>query len=185
VSDRPRKIHILGCAGSGKTTLAKALSTRLDAPYYELDVVGYENGNGAKRPLEDRQADLRRVVAQPAWITEGSFLWWVDALLESADLLIWLDLDWKLCYWRIVLRHVKADLARNNRHPGFRNMLAFAKGVRPSFLQRDPYAPSGPNDDGSNRAATERILARYGDKTARCRNPRAVRRLLRSLAETP
>ncbi|WP_440338356.1 shikimate kinase [Lysinibacillus sphaericus] len=35
----PSKIHIIGSVGSGKTTLAKELSAKLNIPYYELDNV--------------------------------------------------------------------------------------------------------------------------------------------------
>ena len=44
------RIHIIGGAGSGKTTLARRLGTLLDAPYYDLDEIGYEGGFTAKRP---------------------------------------------------------------------------------------------------------------------------------------
>ena len=98
-------------AGSGKTTLARQLAARLNAPCYELDVIGYENGSGAKRPLEQRQADIQKIIEQPSWIVEGAFLWWIDDLLTHADVIVWLDLHWRLCWWRIVLRHIKADLS--------------------------------------------------------------------------
>ena len=31
------KIHIIGCSGSGKTYLAKALSKKYNTPYFDLD----------------------------------------------------------------------------------------------------------------------------------------------------
>lgn len=35
----PNKIHIIGSVGSGKTTLARNLSTTINVPFYELDNV--------------------------------------------------------------------------------------------------------------------------------------------------
>jgi adenylate kinase family enzyme len=35
----PKRIHIIGSVGSGKTTLARTLSSRLNIPFYELDNV--------------------------------------------------------------------------------------------------------------------------------------------------
>jgi adenylate kinase family enzyme len=35
------RIHILGAADSGKTTLAAQVAERLAAPWYELDTIGY------------------------------------------------------------------------------------------------------------------------------------------------
>jgi shikimate kinase len=34
-----KKIHIIGSVGSGKTTLARTLSSHLNIPFYELDNV--------------------------------------------------------------------------------------------------------------------------------------------------
>ncbi|HEY1015287.1 MAG TPA: hypothetical protein VGE07_21455, partial [Herpetosiphonaceae bacterium] len=88
----PRKIHIVGGGGSGKTTLARRLAAATQAPLYELDAIGYEGGAGAKRPLAAKLADIARISAEPAWVTEGIFLWWTDELLAAAELIIWLDL---------------------------------------------------------------------------------------------
>lgn len=62
----PHRIHVIGMASSGNTTLARHLSALLNAPYYELDVIGHECGSGAKRSLSQRQADIQAIVAQPA-----------------------------------------------------------------------------------------------------------------------
>ncbi len=52
------RIYIVGGPGSGKTTLARRLADELVLPFYEMDVIGWENGSGAQRPLEVRLADM-------------------------------------------------------------------------------------------------------------------------------
>ena len=183
MTEQYTRVHVIGSAGSGKTTLARKLAAALHAPCHELDYIGYENG--AKRPLGVRLEDVRRIASGPAWVSEGGFIWWVEDLLQSADLIVWLDLPWTLCYRRIVMRHVKADLAGNNAYPGFLKMLRFAKGVRPYALDTVPAAPSNPNDDAANnRAAVAHVLGPYLNKTIHCRRPADVAAFL-SLVEGP
>jgi adenylate kinase family enzyme len=56
------RIHILGGPGSGKTTLAQGLSSRLHIPHYDLDKLYWQ--------IENAMATAE----QPAWITEGIYL---------------------------------------------------------------------------------------------------------------
>jgi adenylate kinase family enzyme len=177
LTDSQKRIHIIGSGGSGKTTLARQLAVIINAPCYELDQIGYENG--AKRSLEVRLKDVRQIASQPTWVSEGGFVWWVDDLLQGADVIVWLDLHWTLCYRRIVLRHIRADLARNNAHPGFLRMLRFASGVRPYYLDSVPAIPSAADDDATkNRAAVAQVLSSYSSKMIHCRRSADVAVLL-------
>ena len=62
--DIPSKVHIIGSVGSGKTTLAKNLSTKLGIPYYELDNVvwkRYADGD-VRRTDQERDVCLRSII---------------------------------------------------------------------------------------------------------------------------
>ncbi len=169
----PKRVHIIGTGGSGKTTLARQMANVLDAPCYELDNIGY--AHHSKRSLEERLHDVRQIAAQPSWVSEGGYLWWVDDLLQNADVIVWLDLHWTLCYQRIVLRHIRADIARTNTHPGFVKMLRFAGGKRQYYLNPVPGVPTDPNDDNAmNRAAVAEVLRAYSGKTVHCSRPADV-----------
>jgi adenylate kinase family enzyme len=175
-----RRIHIIGGAGSGKTTLARSLAAYRSVPIYDLDQVAYEDGAGAKRSLSARLADVRRIAASPDWVTEGIFLWWTDELLRAADVVVWLDLPWHIGARRVVIRHLRASLAGTNRHRGIRRLLRFLRATRRYYRSKSPSL--APDDDAAtSRAATIAALAEHGTKVIHCRRPTDVRNAIRVL----
>lgn len=177
-----QKIHIIGGGGSGKTTLAQQLSALINVPHYALDAVAYEGGAGEKRSLATREAEVARISAESAWITEGIFLWWTAPLMEQAELIIWLDLPAPIAAWRIVWRHFKKSLQGDNPHSGFKKLYKFVSHQYSHYYQPEPTRPSAPDDDGATtRAATIIALEPFETKVARCRNNRELETLLSSL----
>lgn len=173
------RMHIIGGPGSGKTTLARHIAGITGAPISELDIIGYEHGAGAKRPLDAKLADIRAIVQQPAWITEGIFLWWTDDLLECADVIVWLDPPAWIALWRIVSRHVRTSLTRTNRHRGIRPLIFFLQNALRYYCD-DAIAPSAPDDDSAvTRSTTMETLAGFDHKVIRCRRQSEVAALLR------
>src|SRR5258708_20902943 len=92
------RIHIIGGAGSGKTTLACQVAARLDIPVYFLDEIYYgsdiyfKNAGQAHRSLDTLLADVTRTPAQSACVTDGTYLGWTEKLLCRADMIILLDI---------------------------------------------------------------------------------------------
>ena len=61
----PKKIHIIGSVGSGKTTLARQMSKKLNIPYYELDNVVWKRQKGHKdirRSEQERECYLDTLI---------------------------------------------------------------------------------------------------------------------------
>lgn len=68
------KIDIIGSVASGKTTLAKKISSKYQVPYYEKDNIVWErtpNGD-KKRTPEERDTLFQQIIASDNWIVEGS-----------------------------------------------------------------------------------------------------------------
>lgn len=62
-----------GNAGSGKTTVAVALSRAHGIPHLDLDSIAWADG-AQRRPLADSVADLRRFIeTNPGWVIEGCY----------------------------------------------------------------------------------------------------------------
>lgn len=68
------KIDIIGSVASGKTTLAKNISSKYQVPYFEKDnIVWQRTTNGdKKRTPEERDALFKQIIEQDNWIVEGS-----------------------------------------------------------------------------------------------------------------
>lgn len=170
----PRRVHIVGGPGSGKTTLAHQIGNAANVPVHDLDIVGYAGGAGPKRAFEPRVADVHRIAAGSAWVTEGVFLWWTEDLLRRADLIIWLDVSWPVAARRIIVRHARTRLARTNRHGGLRNLLVFLRGAR-RYYDSPAMTPVEQDDDAAvTRAATAEVLMAYDAKVVHCRQPADV-----------
>jgi adenylate kinase family enzyme len=109
-----RKIIVIGCQGSGKTSLALKLGQKLRVPVVHLDVLYWRPGWTAsdKTGFRARVADA---IAGDSWIVDGTY-WGLafDLTLARADILIVIERPRWLCQWRIVWR---SAFTRNGTRP--------------------------------------------------------------------
>ncbi len=106
------KIHIIGCSGSGKTYLAKALSEKYGVPHFDLDDIQWDNSGsyGVKRPTEQRAEMLNDILKNGNWIIEGVYYAWVGQCFEDADKIYVLDMPKQVYTYRIIKRSVRRKL---------------------------------------------------------------------------
>src|SRR5579872_5328033 len=78
------RIAVVGCSGSGKSSLAAALAARLDLPYVATDPV-FWSGDWRPTPADDVRAWLDAATQAPRWVTDGNFDGDRDLLWARAD----------------------------------------------------------------------------------------------------
>ncbi|MFD2132395.1 DNA topology modulation protein FlaR [Pseudogracilibacillus auburnensis] len=128
----PKRIHIIGSVGSGKTTLAKQLSLKFDIPFYELDnVVWVRHKSGDIRRTEhEKEECLHTIIQSDSWIVEGvhSEEWVANSFLH-ADLIIFLDTKYSIRTYRIIMRFLKQKMRLEyaNYKPTFQVFLNMFK----------------------------------------------------------
>ncbi|MCE3224353.1 MAG: putative kinase [Nitrospira sp.] len=92
---------ITGNAGSGKTSLARALAVALNLPYVGLDRVVWKPG-WISTPKTERKEQESAIARNLVWVVDGVS----DMLLQEADTVIFLDVPRLRCFWRVFLRNL-------------------------------------------------------------------------------
>lgn len=100
-----KKIAIIGCAGSGKTTLAFQLHKKLNLPLYHLDQY-YWKPQWQRSEFEEFSKVHAELCDQEAWIMEGSYYRLLYQRACHADAIIFLDMPRYVCMWHVIKRAV-------------------------------------------------------------------------------
>jgi len=174
----PRRIHVTGGPGCGKSTFARRLGESLGYPVYHLDEMALDQE--AKMPARDAfsavAGDLPRLIDEPRWISEGSYLGWAAPLPAAADLVVWLNVPARVALYRIMARHLKAEVARNNRFPGWRRLAHFWLWSYRYFAERNARV-LGFFGVPETRSHAAELLRPYRDKLVVYRDKQAIERL--------
>jgi adenylate kinase family enzyme len=176
------RLYIIGGPGSGKSSLAEALSVRTGTAALHLDdywdrlFARDETGSPTDDAVALREQLIGEQLQRDAWIVEGAEPPFVDALAAASDLIVWCDVPFKVAAFRMIRRHVIADLSRSNRFPGYRRLWLFLRSVRRRYDA--PVDPQVPEWTKWTRARVQQAAQPYGHKLIRSRggnNRREVR----------
>jgi adenylate kinase family enzyme len=111
------RIAIIGCGGSGKSSLARELGRRLDLPVIHLDRIFWKSGWVESVP-EEFDPKVGAIAATDRWIIDGNYSRTYHLRLPRADTIVWLDLPRHICLWRVMRRaflsfgRTRADMAQ-------------------------------------------------------------------------
>jgi adenylate kinase family enzyme len=112
---------VIGCSGGGKSTLARALSVRLNLPYISMDRAFFWLPGWKLRDRAQIREMIARAVGEERWIMDGTSPGTMDLRLPRADLVLWLRMPRLLCIARVILRRIR-----------------FAGGARPEMADGCP-----------------------------------------------
>jgi adenylate kinase family enzyme len=116
------RIVILGCAGSGKTTLARQLGERTGAPVVCLDAIWQPDWD--EKDVPAFRTLVKEAHAGDEWISKGNFaLATFDIRLPRATLVIWIERSKLYCACHAIRRVFRRGEA--HRIGGLTKVLAF------------------------------------------------------------
>lgn len=102
-----QRILVLGCCGSGKSTLSRRLGALYGLPVVNLDKLFWKPG-WVESTKEEFRALLDEALRQDAWIIDGNFSGSMPWRLEYCDAVIYLVLPRLVCLWGVVSRVAKS-----------------------------------------------------------------------------
>ena len=101
-----KKVIVIGCPGSGKSTVSRALHNKTGIPLYHLDMMYW---NADKTTVEksvflERSSD---VLEKDEWIIDGNYGSTMELRMAACDTVIFLDYPLEVCLGGIKERRGK------------------------------------------------------------------------------
>jgi adenylate kinase family enzyme len=169
---KAQRIAVVSTAsGCGKTTLGRALATKLGAPFVELDALVHGPG-WVETPDAVLRARLASLLVGDRWVVDGNYRRKVgDLVLSQAELVVWLDLPLRVWLPRLAWRTLRRAATREELWNGNHESL------RDAVWGRDSLFGYALRTYRSRRAEWPAALAPY--RHVRLSSPRAVACFLR------
>ena len=91
-----KKIIIIGCPGSGKTTFAEKLHRKTGIPLYHLDAIWHkpDRTHISREDFDDR---IRGIFAEDEWIIDGNYSRTIEMRLKECDTVFLFALPAEVC----------------------------------------------------------------------------------------
>ena len=91
-----KKIIVIGCAGSGKTTLSEKLHDKLGISTFHLDAI-WHKPDRTHISREDFDERLTEILSNEAWIIDGHYNRTLERRIAACDTVLLFDLPTEVC----------------------------------------------------------------------------------------
>ena len=134
-----KKVIVIGCPGSGKTTFAKRLAELAKLPIYHLDAI-WHKPDKTHIPREEFDSRIKEIFKGERWIIDGNYRRTIEMRVEAADTVFLFDLPTKVCLEGALARvgAERADMPWQEEalDPAFRQQIeSFAENTLPEIYE--------------------------------------------------
>lgn len=134
-----KKVIILGCPGSGKTTFAEKLNKCTGLPLYYLDAI-WHKPDRTHISREEYDERLAEILGTKEWIIDGNYSRTIEVRLQNCDTVFLFDLPTEICIQGATARLGKARYdvpwIDTKLDPGFKQEIEkFSVNVLPSIYE--------------------------------------------------
>lgn len=91
-----KKVIVIGCPGSGKTTFAEKLNKCTGLPLYYLDAI-WHKPDKTHISREEYDQRLVEIFETPEWIIDGNYNRTIEVRLQQCDTVFLFDLPTEIC----------------------------------------------------------------------------------------
>ena len=91
-----KKVIVIGCPGSGKTTFAEKLNKCTGLPLFHLDAI-WHKPDKTHIPREEFDECIQEIFSFPKWIIDGNYSRTIEMRLKECDTVFLFDLPVELC----------------------------------------------------------------------------------------
>ena len=103
IYNQSKKIIVIGCPGSGKTTFSRRLCRVLNLPLFHLDAI-WHKPDKTHIPRDEFDARLGEILAGDAWIIDGNYSRTLEVRISACDTVFFFDLPTEDCLWGATVR---------------------------------------------------------------------------------
>lgn len=136
-----QRLYLTGASGAGVTTLGRALASALQLPHIDVDDYYWYPTDPPyvqSRPPAERVNLLKQALADGPWVVSGSLDGWGDELIQSADLVVFVDTPTPLRVERLQSREAQRYGARiapgGDMHATHAAFLVWAAGYETAIF---------------------------------------------------
>lgn len=108
---RPRRVHVIGTSGSGKTTVAGAIADKLGIRHIELDVIHWQPG-WSELPDDEFNQRVKEATEEGDWTIDGNYSAVRHLIWERVDTIVWLDMPFIPVFLRVLWRTLRRLVTR-------------------------------------------------------------------------
>jgi adenylate kinase family enzyme len=118
------RISVVGCTGSGKTTMARSLAASLDLPHLELDSV-YHQPDWTPLPDDEFLSSVDTFTSQDGWVVDGNYNLHgvLDLAWSRADTVVWMNPPKRVVMAQVTRRTLTRGARRQELWNGNRESL--------------------------------------------------------------